>query len=90
MLNIKTINKMKTKSRKCRTLNDLRNHPLVREVDREYNPGIFDGYDYTYWLYLEDGYWFDADEIGLIHEATVADVLSYFNANIITKRTDGF
>ena len=81
---------MKTTKRKMRTLNDLRNHPLVREVDREYNPGIFDGHDYTYWLYLKEGYWFDADEIGLIHEATVADVLSYFNANIITERTDGF
>jgi len=83
-----------TKTRKCRTLSDLRNHPLVREVDREYNPGIFDGYDYTYWLYLEEGYWFDAVEIGLLHEPTIELLCAYFNSYAanggITKRTDGF
>ena len=42
-----------TKTRKCSTLSDLRNHPLVCEVEREYNPNVFDGYDHTYWLYLK-------------------------------------
>lgn len=73
-----------------RTLKDLRNHPLVREVDREYNPGIFDGHDYTYWLYLEDGYWFEEAQIGLLHEATVGTLLGYFNSYTITPREDGF
>lgn len=81
---------MKTQNRKCRTLNDLRNHPLVCEVEREYNPGVFDGHDYTYWLYLKDGYWFEEEQIGCIHEPKIKDILSLFNSFTITKRTDGF
>lgn len=82
---IKT-NKMK----KVRTKKDLLSHPLVDAVEKEYNPDIFDGYEYTYWLYLKGGYWFKELQQGLLHEPTIARLCDEFNSMTITKRTDGF
>ena len=76
--------------KKVRTLKDLQNHPLVDYVEREYNPGAFDGYDYTYWLYLKEGYWFEDVEMGLIHEPTIGKICGEFNWMTISTRTDGW
>jgi len=78
------------KTKKMSSLKDLQNHPMVDYVEREYNPNVFDDYTHTYWLYLKDGYWFQEEEIGLIHEPTIALVLSQFNSMTISRRTDGF
>ena len=77
-------------AKQVRTIKDLQNHPFVDCVDKEYNPGVFDGYDYTYWVYLKEGLWFECEEIGLLHEATIKALCDRFNSMKITKRTDGF
>lgn len=76
--------------KKVKTLKDLQNHPLVQGVEKEYNPNVFDGYDWTYWLYLKPDYWFKELQQGLLHEPTIARLCDEFNSMTITKRTDGF
>jgi len=84
------MNAKKVRTKKVRTKKDLLNHPFVDIVEQEYNPSIFDGYDYTYWLYLKQGYWFEAEEIGLLHEPTIKELCNRFNSMTITERTDGW
>lgn len=79
-----------TAMKKVKTIKDLQNHPLVDYVEREYNPGAFDGYDYTYWLYLKEGYWFEDFQISLIHEPTIRRICEEFNSMTISTRTDGW
>jgi hypothetical protein len=43
------------KFKKVRTFKELENHPLVKGVDREYQPSVYDNYDYVYYLYLVEG-----------------------------------
>ena len=76
--------------KKARTKKDLLNHPLVDSVEREYNPSAFDGYEYTYWLYLKAGYWFKEMQQSLLHEPTIRRLCDEFNSMTITERTDGF
>ena len=79
-----------TAMKKVKTLKDLQNHPLVQGVEKEYNPNVFDGYDWTYWLYLKDDYWFNEEQIGCIHEPTIKGVIDVFNSMTIGKRADRF
>lgn len=69
------------KQKKVRTLKDLQNHPLVESVVRDYNPEIFydQKSDYTYWLYLKIGYYFDCQDSTGLHEPTVKELISVFN-----------
>ena len=79
-----------TTMKKVKTKKDLLSHPLVDGFSREYNPCVFDGYEYTYWLYLKEGYWFNELQQGLLHEPTIKGLCDEFNSMTITERTDGF
>jgi hypothetical protein len=79
-----------TTMKKVRTKKDLLSHPLVDGFSREHNPGVFDDYEYTYWLYLKPNYWFKELQQGLLHEPTIARLCDEFNSMTISKRTDGF
>ena len=80
------------KTKKVRTIKDLQNHPIVDKVFKEWNPGIFDGYEYTYWLWLKDGYWFKYLGQCSLHEPSVARLCNAFNdyQGEISKSTDRF
>ena len=72
--------------RKPKTLKDLKNHPLVSDVWKEGQYGIFDGYDEVYWLSLKGGYWFPQEQTALIQtRPTVGDLLEEFNFLTIEK-----
>ena len=71
--------------KKAKSFNELENHPLVDSVEREYNPGAFDGTDYTYWVYLKPGYKFDTLDTTQLQEGSKKDLLAAFNSSTIIK-----
>jgi|TARA_R100001086_G_scaffold240211_1_gene166125 hypothetical protein len=81
------------KHKKVRTLKDLQNHPLVAQIAKDYNPEVFANQksDYTYWLYLKIGYYFDCQDATGLHEPTVKDLISVFNdAKISLDQREGW
>ena len=72
------------KYKKARNLKELKNHPLVDEVWKEGQDGIFDDYDEVYWLTLKVGYWFEAEQSALIQtRPIVKELLAEFNFGLI-------
>lgn len=76
--------------KQCRTKKDLIDNSYVSHINREYQYGIVDGYDYMYYLYLQNGYWFKEEQTCLISEPTISRLISRFNEMTISKRTNGF
>ena len=64
---------------KVRTFKQLKNHPLVERVWTEYQPGVFDNTDYTYWVELIDGYQFEVVETIAMSEPTKGKLINAFN-----------
>ena len=65
---------------KPRTLKQLKNHPLVEDVWKEGQDGIFDGYDEVYWLTLKEGWWFAGEQQALLQTIpTTKDLIDSFN-----------
>jgi hypothetical protein len=75
---------------KCKTKRELINNDYVSHINREYQYGVVDGYDYIYYLYLQNGYWFKEEQTSLIAEPTISRLISRFNEMTISKRTDKF
>jgi hypothetical protein len=71
--------------KKVKSYEELQNHPLVDSIEREYNAGAFDGTDYTYWLYLKDGYMFESLGTTSLHEGFKKDLIRAFNEEEIVK-----
>jgi hypothetical protein len=65
--------------KKVRTFKELQNHPFVREIDYEYQYGVFDESDYIYLLYLIDGKKFECLDTGMINAPTKKDLIDEFN-----------
>ena len=66
--------------KKPRTLNDLKNHPLVDEVWKEGEDNQYDDCDEVFWLTLKDGYWFECEQSSLITtKGFVNEIVSEFN-----------
>jgi hypothetical protein len=65
--------------KKVRTFKELQNHPFVREIDYEYQYGVFDESDYIYVLYLIDGKKFEFLDTGMINAPTKKDLIDEFN-----------
>lgn len=59
-----------------RTLSDIRKHPAVEKVKKEYD----DGSRYSYWVYLKKGWINPLMECRVIHEKTVRDVCDQFQS----------
>jgi hypothetical protein len=74
---------------KVRSFKQLQNHPLVKEIWTEYQPGVCDGTDYTYWLSLVDGYHFKILGQTAITEGTKRELINAFNCYTPTEG-DGF
>jgi hypothetical protein len=71
---------------KARTLKDLKNYPLVSDVWKESQYGIFDDTDEVYWLSLKAGYWFESEQSSLIQtRGLVKEIVSEFNYLTIKK-----
>ena len=81
------------KHKKVKTLKDLQNHPLVVRVFKDYNPEHFydQKSDYTYWLYLKIGYYFNCQDSTGLHVPTVKELISVFNnAEITLDQREGW
>jgi hypothetical protein len=83
---VKVEPKIKVKE-KVSTYEQLQNHPLVESIEREYNPGAFDGTDYTYWLYLKPGYKFDSLGTTQLQEGFKKDLIRAFNEENIVQES---
>jgi hypothetical protein len=83
---VKVEPKVKIKE-KVSTYEQLQNHPLVESIEREYNPGAFDGTDYTYWLYLKPGYKFDSLGTTQLQEGFKKDLIRAFNEENIVQES---
>ena len=53
-----------------RTLQQLKDHPWVEEVEKEEGNG--------YWLYLKEGYWSPEMETTSLHEFTITELIDKF------------
>lgn len=63
-----------------KTLSQLKNHPLVKEVWKEYQEYQYDDCDEVFWLALEDGYIFESQHSSLITtKGFVRDIVGLFN-----------
>jgi hypothetical protein len=71
--------------KKARTFKELQNHPFVREIDYEYQYGVFDESDYIYVLYLIDGKKFECLDTGMINAPTKQSLITeFYNYDIIS------
>jgi hypothetical protein len=68
-----------------KTIQQLKKHPLVSGVSREYNPDVFDNTDYTYWLSLKSGHIFKELGTGCLHEPSASRLIDAFNCEIIIE-----
>ena len=63
-----------------RTLKQLKNHPLVDRVWKEYQWGQYDDCDEVFWLTLKSGYFFKYEQTALITtRGFVSHILEEFN-----------
>jgi hypothetical protein len=76
--------------KKVKSYEELQNHPLVDIIEREYNAGAFDGTDYSYWLYLKDGYMFESLGTTHLHEGFKKDLIRAFNEENIIEKPNEF
>jgi hypothetical protein len=76
--------------KKVKSYEELQNHPLVDIIEREYNAGAFDGTDYSYWLYLKDGYMFESLGTTQLHEGFKKDLIRAFNEENIIEKPNQF
>jgi hypothetical protein len=76
--------------KKVKSYEELQNHPLVDFIEREYNAGAFDGTDYSYWLYLKDGYMFESLGTSQLHEGFKKDLIRAFNEENIIEKPNQF
>jgi hypothetical protein len=63
-----------------KSLKELRNHPLVDEVWKEFQNCQYDDTDYVFWLTLKEGYFFEVEQSSLITtRGFVRDIIDEFN-----------
>ena len=63
-----------------KTLNQLRNHPLVSEVWKESQDNQYDDCDNVFWLSLKEGYIFESEQSSLITtRGFVYEIVGEFN-----------
>jgi hypothetical protein len=63
-----------------KTLSQLKNHPLVKEVWKESQDNQYDDCDEVFWLSLKEGYIFDCEQSSMITtRAYVYEIVEKFN-----------
>ena len=71
--------------KKVKTFKELQNHPYVRGIDREYQPGVYDDSEYIYLLYLIDGKKWECLDSGMITSPTIKQLITeFYNYDIIS------